>query len=80
MLHLSDDALLGPLRDGRRGRAGAHDGRRALLDHENLVRQEKLVSLQGPAEEWSLGCVNSCLAARASQEVGFTQPRDQSFA
>ena len=31
-------------------------------------------------QEWSLGCVNSHPAARGSQEVWFTQPRDHSFA
>ena len=32
-------------------------------------------------QKWSLGCVNSHShpAARASQEAGFTQPRDRSF-
>ena len=30
--------------------------------------------------EWTLGCVNSLLAARGSEEVGFTQPRESSFA
>ena len=37
-------------------------------------------TLQGWAKEWSLGCVNSRPAARGSQEAGFTQPRDHSFA
>ena len=36
--------------------------------------------VQGWAKEWSLGCVNSRPAARGSQEAGFTQPRDHSFA
>ena len=31
--------------------------------------------VQGSAKRWSLGCVNSRMAARASQETGFTQPR-----
>ena len=31
--------------------------------------------VQGSAKMWSLGCVNSRLVARASQETGFTQPR-----
>ena len=34
----------------------------------------------GWAKEWCLGCVNSRPAARGSQEAGFTQPRDHSFA
>ena len=42
--------------------------------------QSVSVSIQGWAKEWSLGCVNSCPAARGSQEAGFTQPRDHSFA
>ena len=36
--------------------------------------------VQGWAIEWFLGCVNSRPAARGSQEAGFTQPRDHSFA
>ena len=32
------------------------------------------------AKEWALGCVNSPPAAGGSQETGFTQPRDHSFA
>ena len=39
-----------------------------------------MASIQGWTKEWALGCVNSCLAARGSQEAGFTQPRDHSFA
>ena len=31
-------------------------------------------------KERSLGCVNSCPAARENQEAGFTQPRDHSLA
>ena len=38
------------------------------------------VRIQGWAKEWSLGCVNLQPAARGSQEAGFTQPRDHSFA
>ena len=37
-------------------------------------------NVHGWAREWSLGCVNSLPAARGSQEVGFMQPRDHSFA
>ena len=37
-------------------------------------------NVHGWAREWSLGCVNSLPAARGSQEVGFTQPMDHSFA
>ena len=54
--------------------------------NENLLKTRENVCcetiLQGcaKAKEWSLGCVISCLAARESQEVGFTQPRDHSFA
>ena len=40
----------------------------------------KIYCVQGWAKEWSLGCVNSRPAARGSQEAGFTQPRDNSFA
>ena len=36
--------------------------------------------LQSWAKEWSLGCVNLHPTARGSQEAGFTQPRDRSFA
>ena len=36
--------------------------------------------IQGWAKEWSLDCVNSPPATRGSQEVGFTQPREHSFA
>ena len=32
-------------------------------------------NIQGWAKEWALGCMNLPLAARESQEVGFTQPR-----
>ena len=39
-----------------------------------------LLILQGWAKEWSLGCVKSRPVARGSQEEGFTQPRDHSFA
>ena len=35
--------------------------------------------IQGSAERWALGCVNSCPMARGSQEVGFTQPRAHLF-
>ena len=37
-------------------------------------------TVQGWAQEWSLGCVNSRTAARGSQKAGFTQPRNYSFA
>ena len=33
-----------------------------------------LVVLQGSAERWSLGCVNTRPVARGSREAGFTQP------
>ena len=36
--------------------------------------------MQDSAKEWFLGCVNSIPVARGSQEAGFTQPRDPSFA
>ena len=36
--------------------------------------------VQGSTKKWSLGCVNSRPAARGSQEAGFMQPRDLSFA
>ena len=29
----------------------------------------------GSVTRWALGCVNSCPAARGTQEAGFTQPR-----
>ena len=32
--------------------------------------------VQGLAERWALGCVNSPPAARGSQEAGLTQPRE----
>ena len=38
------------------------------------------IVVQGWGKKWSLGCVNSRHAARGSQEVGFTQPRDNSLA
>ena len=43
------------------------------------MKSEKL-GIHGWAKEWSLGCVNSRPTARGSQEAGFTQPRDHSFA
>ena len=44
------------------------------------VAESSLVLFQGWAKEWSVGCVNSRPVARGRQEVGFTQPRDHSFA
>ena len=35
--------------------------------------------VQGWANEWSLGCVNTRPAARGSQEAGFTQPKGPLF-
>ena len=39
-----------------------------------------LYTVQGSAQEWSLGCVNSQPVARGSREAGFTQPRDHYLA
>ena len=35
--------------------------------------------VQGSSKRWAVGCVQSCPAARGSQEAGFTQPRAQPF-
>ena len=46
----------------------------------NDKNQDIFHCVQGWAKRWDLGCVNSPPAARWSQEAGFTQPRDHSFA
>ena len=37
-------------------------------------------SVESTAIRWALGCVNSRLAARGSQEAGFTQPKPRIIA
>ena len=59
---------------GHHRRGGGH-----IHDHD-FSRRRRKTRVQGWAKEWSLGSVNSRPAARGSQEAGFTQPRDQSFA
>ena len=63
----------------------------SLVDLDVLDREKKelfrsflpprfVFTVHGSAKEWSLGCDNSRPAARGSQETGFTQPMDHSFA
>ena len=39
-----------------------------------------IVTVQGSAKEWSLGCVKRAHAARGGQDAGITQPSDHSLA
>ena len=60
----------------------------AIIDDVLSMREEERIiqtftenfDLHGSAKEWSLGCVNSPSTARGTQEAGFTQPKDHSFA
>ena len=50
----------------------------ALKNNSNCPHNIQIQS--GGAIGWSLGCVTSRPVARGSQEAGFTQPMDHSFA
>ena len=52
----------------------------SVLFHEYNVYEISFETVQGSAKRRALGCVNSPLVARGSQEVGITQPRDHSLA
>ena len=71
----SADPSLSQINAATENRCSSQGERKVLADHSNTYDSRFSTSrcrVQGSAKRWALGCVQSCPAARGSQEAGFT--------